>query len=540
MYAYPMDSVVTYDDNGTPQFDRAVDSSQLRELHHALMTDGVLLKDSFNLQVSAVSNMDIVVNPGLCNIQGCIKKFSEETPITLANGNATMARIDTIVARLDLNSDYRDIGLFVIQGTPASVPTRPELTRNTSVYEIALADITVNANATSLTQANISDTRLDTNRCGIISSIAKFDTTKLYDQIEADLLQFQESNETEFAEWFEHMKEQLGEDAAGNLQLQIDAHTEKSVPSENGAHGFRFFEGRMQAHIYDEESMTLKWVTVPGSGIDYDGEKSVKGAIDECVRTLGYTVTSKNLLPYPYYNTTLQHSSVHFTDNGDGTVTINGTATGDAIFQLKHREYDYLTLKTDTYTVTGVPENSNGVQIRVLNSDGEIIAVDEGNGANLTINETENIGSYIFVASGTTVNNLVIKPMISKEGGEYEPYVADINTRLKNHDYLNIIDEITTTSICNSIHYAFIKNGAIHIGGFVKGGVSAGSNQVICKVPSKYFPKYEFLGKAGAYGNIVDKDRVVLLHITTEGDVKLWLNAQNTGNLIFEISYPLL
>ena len=281
MYAYPMDSVVTYNADGTPQFDRAVDSSQLRALYHELMTDGVLLNDGSNLQVSVSSNMDIVVNPGLCNIQGCIKKFTEETPITISSANATMSRIDTVVARLDLNSDYRDIGLFVIQGTPASVPTRPELTRNTSVYEIALADITISANATSLTQANVSDTRLDTNRCGIISCIAEFDTTKLYEQIQADLKQFQESNEADFEQWFEHMKEQLGEDAAGNLQLQIDDHVPKEVPSENGAHGFRYFEGKLQAHIYDEESMTLKWVTVPGSGIDYDGEKSVKGAIDE-------------------------------------------------------------------------------------------------------------------------------------------------------------------------------------------------------------------------------------------------------------------
>lgn len=180
--------------------------------------------------------------------------------------------------------------------------------------------------------------------------------------------------------------------------------------------------------------------------ISYDGDKSVQGAIDEVIRTLGYTVTSKNLLPYPYYNTTLQSSSIHFTDNGDGTVTINGTATGDAIFQLKHREYDYLTLKTDTYTVTGVPENSNGVQIRVLNSDGEIIAVDEGNGDNLTINETENTGSYIFVASGTTVNNLVIKPMISKEGGEYEPYVADLKSLVCNVEKISINQAFTSTA----------------------------------------------------------------------------------------------
>lgn len=180
--------------------------------------------------------------------------------------------------------------------------------------------------------------------------------------------------------------------------------------------------------------------------IAYDGDKSVQGAIDEVSRTLGYTVTSKNYLPYPYYNTTLQSQSMHFTDNGDGTVTIKGTATGDAIFQLRHRTNDYLTLKADTYTVTGVPKNSNGIEIRVLNSDGEIIAFDEGNGDNLTINETKNIGSYIFVASGTTVNNLVIEPMISKEGGEYEPYVADLKSLVCNVEKIRENKEIQTST----------------------------------------------------------------------------------------------
>ena len=427
MYAYPMDSIVTYAEDGTPQFDRAVDSSQLRELHHSLMTDGVLLKDSSNLQVSASSNMEIVVNPGLCNIQGCIKKFSEDTIITIASANATMSRIDTVVARLDLNSDYRDIGLFVIQGTPASVPTRPELTRNTSVYEIALADITISANATSITQANISDTRLDTNRCGIISSITQFDTTKLYKQIEADLIEFQESNETEFEVWFEHMKEQLGEDAAGNLQLQIDDVNEKATE-----------------HIENTENPHD--VTADQVSIDGYSANNVQGEIDEISRTLGYRV-GKNYIRYPYDDMRVNITSygVTYSVDSDGVVTLNGTSKEIGGFVLNNARTNPVKLKKGTYKLTGcgngATETTFYLHVYTIdeNSNGVILAKDFGEGAEFTLENDTLIGVQIYTTAIDVVfNNVVFKPMISKEGGDFEPPIADVQTQINNLQVLTL------------------------------------------------------------------------------------------------------
>jgi hypothetical protein len=429
MYAYPLDSIVTYAEDGTPQFDRAVDSSQLRELYSNLMTNGVLLKDSTNLQVTANNNMEIVVSPGLCNIQGAIKKFGEDTTITVASANATMNRIDTIVARLDLNSDYRDIGLFIIQGTPASVPTRPELTRNTSVYEIALADITIKANATSITQANISDTRLDTNRCGIISAIAEFDTTELYNQIQTDLKEFQESNELDFEQWFQIMKDQLSEDAAGNIQVQLDDHTEKSVPSENGAHGFRYFEGKLQAHIYDEESMTLKWVTVPGSGIAYDGDKSVQGAIDEVSRTLGYTV-SKNLLCLD--NAKGETGAETVTRNGDSltitaTISLNTYLCAFGTHKLKKGTY-ILSCKSTNYISNGSKCGwriySDGVWGEIAYSDTYEFTLDSDMDINIAYYLSVN--NDVSVGTSVTLTELMLRT--ASEDNTYEPYVADLKS----------------------------------------------------------------------------------------------------------------
>lgn len=43
----------------------------------------------------------------------------------------------------------------------------------------------------------------------------------------------------------------------------------------------------------------------------------------------------KNLLPYPYNNTTKTTNGITFTDNGDGSVTISGTANDNAYFYLQ-------------------------------------------------------------------------------------------------------------------------------------------------------------------------------------------------------------
>ena len=43
----------------------------------------------------------------------------------------------------------------------------------------------------------------------------------------------------------------------------------------------------------------------------------------------------KNLIPYPYVNTTMTKNGITFTDNGDGTITVDGTATADTRFYCR-------------------------------------------------------------------------------------------------------------------------------------------------------------------------------------------------------------
>lgn len=73
--------------------------------------------------------------------------------------------------------------------------------------------------------------------------------------------------------------------------------------------------------------------------------------------TVTLTRCGKNLIPYPYVSKTNTTNGITFTDNGDGSVTIDGTAIADAYFYLqKNAEYG------DTINAIRVKESAtNGI-----------------------------------------------------------------------------------------------------------------------------------------------------------------------------------
>ena len=217
MIGYPLDSHVTYKADGTPEWDRAISSAPLRKLTKKLFSDGVLPNPSTNLQVTAVGGTTIkVLNGfGLCN--GCLKLQEVDLEIVLPASDPSLNRIDTVVLRLDDNDDVRACDFQILKGTAASTPVAPVLTQTDSIWELGLANIYRKANSTEVTNANITDTRYDSTRCGIISSISQFDTTTLYQQIEADLNEFKNMNQADFFAWFNMLQDVLDEDTAGHL-----------------------------------------------------------------------------------------------------------------------------------------------------------------------------------------------------------------------------------------------------------------------------------------------------------------------------------
>ena len=49
---------------------------------------------------------------------------------------------------------------------------------------------------------------------------------------------------------------------------------------------------------------------------------------------MSLNLTGNNLIPYPYRHTTKTVNGLTFTDNGDGTIAVNGTSTATTGFAL--------------------------------------------------------------------------------------------------------------------------------------------------------------------------------------------------------------
>lgn len=183
--------------------DRVYDDSSFEHWLKKFFTSGVFLND---LQVTANDDMTVTVGTGYVNADGKVKVYENATTLALATAGGTYPRIDSIV--LERNDSERDILLKVITGGYSTNPVTHTPVRQNGVYQLVIAQIYVGTGVVKVTQKDITDTRADAELCGIVASTV--------DQIDFGQVQAQ------FNDWFEHVKGQLDEDAAGNLQNQVD------------------------------------------------------------------------------------------------------------------------------------------------------------------------------------------------------------------------------------------------------------------------------------------------------------------------------
>ncbi len=145
----------------------------------------------------------------------------------------------------------------------------------------------------------------------------------------------------------------------------------------------------------------------------------------ECVLT---NVEGANLLPYPYHETTKTERGITFTDNGDGSVTVTGKATDNAVFLL----YSNASAVPDGVAVNNAyifdGKTDNIVLACNVYEDGIDKAwMTKNNTAYGGIYKDTYIGMlcYLVVLKGTTVNNETVHPRLNKGSTAlpYQPYI---------------------------------------------------------------------------------------------------------------------
>lgn len=153
--------------------DRQYNADQMSEYHKGLVSDGVCkyYRDALEV-VPGDEGMAVKVMPGRAYIDA--KWCDNDSALTLeiSGASSTLNRYTLVVARLDRVG--RIITIDTVDGEAASSAEKPELTRNSLIYEICLAEIYVPAGTTTISDTNITDTRGDDLVCGWVRGYAVY------------------------------------------------------------------------------------------------------------------------------------------------------------------------------------------------------------------------------------------------------------------------------------------------------------------------------------------------------------------------------
>ena len=197
-----MADIITYPENGiTYDADDASGylATRLSGVYSAEEDFAVTAQGGLSVQVSAGQAW---VRPARFKGRSII--MEQPTTVALTAADPVRSRIDRIVLRYDAAA--KKTRLQVLDGTPDSAsPAAPAITRTELIYDLCLAEIKRPAGSTSVTAADIYDTRADETVCGVMrdgvtgipaatlikklrDEIDKVDSGSFYDKTETDAL----------------------------------------------------------------------------------------------------------------------------------------------------------------------------------------------------------------------------------------------------------------------------------------------------------------------------------------------------------------
>lgn len=173
--------------------------------------------------------------------------------------------------------------------------------------------------------------------------------------------------------------------------------------------------------------------------------------------TVTPTRCRKNLIPYPYTDTTKTLNGITFTVNSDGSVTVSGTATAQAYFKLQQS----FSLKKGQYFFSGCPTGGAGgtYSLYLGTADYTFYKADVGNGIYINAESDKTVSIVINIAKDTTVENLVFKPQLElgSTATTYEPYQGQTYTPAADGTVSGVKSLYPTTTLMTDTEGAIIE-----------------------------------------------------------------------------------
>lgn len=188
--------------------DRFYTADEFAEYFRQFIRNGIFGGSGDNLKVGTDGqNMQTFIRPGYAWIEGYLYKIDTE-PLVLEHTAAGPGndRIDRVVIRLDKTLEHRYVRAFILEGEPGAEPMAPALTRNENVFEIALAQVLIEAGKSYIEAYQITDKRLDPLVCGVVTHLFdQVDTTELFDEWMLYLTTRRIQGDNELASWQDYL-----------------------------------------------------------------------------------------------------------------------------------------------------------------------------------------------------------------------------------------------------------------------------------------------------------------------------------------------
>lgn len=149
--------------------DRIYSSLDFSRVFRRLAKNGITLGDGGELEVTAndPADMTVIILDGSAWTEGTLLWNTDPQGLAIASNASGNPRIDRVIVKMDRNTSAREMTLEIKQGTPALSPVPPSLQRDSTVWEISLAQVLVASGAAQVLQGDITDERYDPDVCGL-------------------------------------------------------------------------------------------------------------------------------------------------------------------------------------------------------------------------------------------------------------------------------------------------------------------------------------------------------------------------------------
>ena len=207
-------------------------------------------------------------------------------------------------------------------------------------------------------------------------------------------------------------------------------------------------------------------------------------------------VERKNLIPYPYLISSHEINGLTVTDNGDGTITVNGTATTQTTITISE-----VNLKEGhEYSLSGCP--ADGAEYTKWMLSLSTYQKDTGNGVSFVSSDNyPTMPVNIIIGEGATCDNLLFKPQLER-GLSITPYSPPIPIYQDISNKQDKFAEVLTEEKdgCNGFlinkPFATIRagNGGLSLEGYLVSLNSTLSDYIFCnnkKLQAVASPEYD-------------------------------------------------